>query len=111
MEFWRHAEPVMAKIPRAFLGLLITMATCTSLSASAQRTLVEFWHTGDDGLSQKLADEVERAFERSPDFILSTGRKPGALIVAIPTNVDWKKIRERTQVLYQVEFGFADNKN
>jgi len=65
---------------------------------------VEFWHVGDDGLSERLAEEVDRAFLRSPDFKPSNGRKPGTLIVHIPTNVDWRRIGNRLQVLYVVEF-------
>jgi hypothetical protein len=56
---------------------------------------------------------VERAFERSPDFGLSTGQQTGvamiAMIVRIPTNVDWKRAGKRTRVLYRVEFASADN--
>ena len=100
----------MAKIMRVFSALFIAMAATGSLGGTGKRTLVEFWHTGDDGLSQKLADQVERAFERSSDFSLSTGRPSGTLIVRIPTNVDWKQVGNRTRVLYHVEFASADNK-
>src|SRR5260370_32073870 len=37
-----------------------------SKGAAAKPTLVEFWHVGDDGLSQRLAGRVEREFDRSP---------------------------------------------
>jgi hypothetical protein len=99
----------MAKMVRVFFAMLIAMSAIALLGDTRKRTPVEFWHTGDDGLSQKLADRVERAFERSPDFILSTGRQSGALIVRIPTNVDWKQVGKRTRVLYQVEFASSDN--
>ena len=78
--------------------------------ASIKPTLVEFWHVGDDGLSQKIADQVEAAFAQSPDFKLSGGHEPGTLIVTIPTNVDWKRVGKRTQVLYTVEFAWPDHK-
>ena len=99
----------MAKTMRVFFALLIAISAAASLGGTDKRTLVEFWHTGDDGLSQKLADRVERAFERSPDFSLSTGQQVGAMIVRIPTNVDWKQVGKRTRVLYQVEFASTDN--
>ena len=85
------------------------MSTVVLGNATSKRTLVEFWHTGDDGLSQKLADQVERALARSPDFSVSAGRKSGTLIVTIPTNVEWKQIGKRTQVLYHVEFSSVDS--
>lgn len=72
---------------------------------------VEFWHTGDDALSEKLAYQVEQAFDRSPDFTLSSERRPDTLVVRIPTNVDWNKVGKRTQVLYTVEFSSVYNQN
>jgi hypothetical protein len=101
---------IMKNIWRVFFGLLVAVATCGADSASAKPTLVEFWHTGDDVLSQRLAEKVETAFKRSPDFMLSSGKKPGTLVVTIPTNVDWKQAGKRTRVLYKVEFESVDNK-
>ncbi len=63
---------------------------------------------GDDSLSQKLAANVERAFKDSPDFALSSGRKPGTLVVTIPTNVAWNKVGKKTQVSYTVKFSSLD---
>jgi hypothetical protein len=50
-------------------------------SASTRPTLVELWHVGDDGLSPRVADQVETAYKRSPEFVLSSGHKPGTLVV------------------------------
>ncbi|MGO9269876.1 MAG: hypothetical protein ACLQOO_06450 [Terriglobia bacterium] len=74
------------------------------------KNLVEFWHVGDDGLSQRLADRVERVFKQSPDFILSSGKKPGTLVVLVPTNVIWQKGLLRNKVLYIVEFKTINDK-
>ena len=52
---------------------------------SARATLVEVWCGGDDGLTLRLRDALENAFKSSPAFALSTGKKPGTLIVTIPT--------------------------
>jgi len=71
--------------------------------------LVEVWCSGDDGLTVRLRDAIENAFESSSDFRLSNGKKPGTLVVTIPTNVDWKKVGRRTRVLYNVEFASVDN--
>ena len=75
---------------------------------SAKRTLVEFWHVGDDALSQRLTVEVESEFERSPDFIPSRGNKPGTLIVTVPRNVRWTKEHGRVKALYTVEYTSVD---
>lgn len=74
------------------------------------KNLVEFWHVGDDGLSQRLADRVERVFKQSPDFILSSGKKPGTLVVLVPTNVIWQKGLLQNKVLYIVEFKTINDK-
>jgi hypothetical protein len=73
-------------------------------AAPTAPTPVEVWVGGDDGLTQKLEDAMESAFRSSQDFTLSSGKKPGTLVVLIPTNVGWKKIGTRTKVLYTVEF-------
>jgi hypothetical protein len=78
--------------------------------STAKPIPVEFWHTGDDGLSQKLAYEVERTLERSADFTMRNERSPDTLVVRIPTNVDWSKEGQRTKVLYTVEFSSGDNR-
>ena len=44
-------------------------------------------HVGDDGLSQKLTDATEKALSIGPDLQPSYGKKPGTLIVYVPTNV------------------------
>lgn len=93
----------MKKTMRVLVALPIVISASASLGETGKRTLVEFWHTGDDGLSQKLAYQVERAFERSLDFTVSTGQQIGAMIVRIPTNVDWKQVGKRTRMLYQFE--------
>jgi hypothetical protein len=76
---------------------------------SAKPTVVEFWHVGDDGLSQRLAERVESQFERSPNFAIGSGKRPGTLVVTIPRNVEWKLVGKRTQVLYNIEFAMAAN--
>lgn len=81
------------------------------LSASPKVTLVEVWCVGDDGLTTKLRDTLENRFKSSPDFHLSFGKKPGTLIVTIPTNVGWKLVDGRTQVLYTVEFASVENQH
>jgi hypothetical protein len=72
--------------------------------------LVEVWRGGDDALTEKLADAIEDELRRSPEFALSTGKKPGTLIIKIPTNVDWKQVATRTKVLYVVQFS-SDDRN
>src|SRR5581483_11802229 len=72
-------------------------------------TLVEVWLGGDDGLTQRLGDALERAFDKSRDFTPSTGKKPGTLIVSVPKNVGWKEFGSRTQVRFTIDFKAADD--
>jgi len=69
---------------------------------------VEVWVGGDDGLTQRLRDAIEHAFQSSPRFVLSSGKKSGALVVTIPASVRWKQFGKRTQVFYRVEFATTD---
>jgi len=101
----------MAAALRQQLGCLFTVTAASLLLAflphltyASQRTPVEVWRTGDDGLTLKISEAVETAFRASPAFILSSGRKSGTLIVTLPTNVDWKRVGKRTQVQYSVQF-------
>jgi hypothetical protein len=93
---------------------VLVLSVCLAVAFGGQgetpvkRTPVEFWHVGDDGLSERLADAVDKAFERSSDFTPSSGKKPGTLVVYIPENVDWTKKLGRTKVLYHVEFKSID---
>lgn len=70
---------------------------------------VEIWCTGDDLFSQRMCQAFFAAFKSSPDFDLQEENKPGNLIVRIPENVGWEKVKNRTKITYVVEFSRADN--
>ena len=93
------------------LGLLLSVTVSAAYADSKKPRLVEVWHVGDDSLSQGLFLTVENTFKRSQDFALSSGRKPGTLVVTIPTNVDWRQVGKRTRVLYAVEFSSTEGRN
>ncbi len=65
---------------------------------------VEVWGGADDGLTIRLRDALKDAFRSSADFHLSSGNKPGTLVITLPSNVEWKQVGGRTQVLYTAEF-------
>jgi hypothetical protein len=83
--------------------------TCALYAAQAKPTVVEVWTGGDDSLTQHLRYEVENKFKSSSDFVLSTGKKPGTLIVTIPTHVERAQNGTRTHVRYKVEFSSSDD--
>jgi hypothetical protein len=91
----------------ALFGAII--GSCVLFAAPARPTPVEVWTGGDDGLTQRLRDQIENKFKSSSDFVLSSGKKPGSLIVTIPTHVAWIEKGARTHVRYKVEFSSSDD--
>ena len=71
---------------------------------------VELWCTGDDLYSQWMCQAFFAAFESNPDFDLQEENKPGNLIITIPENVGWKKVKKRIKITYVVEFSTADDR-
>ena len=95
---------------RYAVTILALFIVFSALEASPTgKTMVEVWSGGDDGLTLRLRASLEKAFKSSPEFVLTNGKKPGTLIVTIPTNVEWKQVGKRTKVLYKVEFASVDN--
>src|SRR5436305_218333 len=96
--------------------LLASLIVCCGVGITstpgwtAQVTPVEVWHVGDDGLTQRLTDAIEKALKNSRQFNFSTGRRPGTLLLTIPTNVAWKQIGNRTQANYRVEFSTIERR-
>ena len=87
---------------------IVLIASSTLCAESAKPMPVEVWTGGDDGLTQRLRFELENKFKSSPEFALSSGKKPGTLIVTIPTHVAWTAKGARAHVQYKVEFSSAD---
>jgi hypothetical protein len=97
-------------------GLLVVVVAslgrpiCATQPASVKPRLVEVWRVGDDALTSRLRDKLESALETSRDFALSSGKKPGTLVVTIPTHVGWKRTSGgRTRVTYKVEFSSVND--
>ncbi len=85
------------------------IGNCALYAAPAKPTPVEVWTGGDDGLTQRLRDEIENKFKSSSDFVLSSGKQRGSLIVTIPTHIAWTQKGTRTYVRYKVEFSSSDD--
>jgi hypothetical protein len=79
-------------------------------SPKSTKTLVEVSCGGDDNLTRGVCIAVENALESSAHFDWNTADKKGALVVIIPTNVDWKELNQRTRVFYKVEFTSSEDK-
>src|SRR5262249_52985809 len=95
---------------RCIAAILVVLIAQSAVDASsAKATLVEVWSGGDDGLTLRFRATLENAFKSSSAFALSSGKKPGTLIVTIPTHVEWKQVGKRTKVVYAVDFASVDN--
>ncbi|GAA0560788.1 hypothetical protein [Rhizomicrobium electricum] len=71
---------------------------------------VEVWRGGDDGLTIKLSEAVERALAASGRFSLSRGKLPGTLLITFPHNVVAKPDRNRLSVEYEATFSTIGNR-
>lgn len=98
----------MVKAITRLLSALFLVVASMIYGASAKPTPVQIWHVGDDVLSQRLFDHVEKAFKAAQGFALNSDRQVGTLVVTIPTNVDWTQDGKRTRVIYRVEFSTSD---
>lgn len=100
--------PLSLRRVRKCFPLIVALLILNSVSGEVRKVPVEVWCGGDDGLTQKLRDALEKRFEASSEFQLSSGKKPGTLLVTIPTNVPWKQVGGRTRVVYSVDFTAVD---
>jgi hypothetical protein len=99
----------MYKLFSVLIAVLMCGLVATAQQPTAAKsTPVEVWCVGDDGLTLRLRDALEKEFSGSRMFTPGSGKKPGTLLVTIPTSVDWKVVKKRTKVLYRVEFEFAN---
>jgi hypothetical protein len=103
--------PLKTETIAAMIAVSLIVPACAMGASDAKQTPVEVWRGGDDGATLRLTDALEATFRASPAFVLSSGKKPGTLVVTIPTHVGWKQIGGRNQVLYTVEFTSADGRN
>jgi hypothetical protein len=92
------------------LVCLLPVFQKTSTQVKQSRTLVEVWCGGDDNLTQGVCRALDSEFASTPDFVVSSGEKPGTLIVCIPTNVNWKDQGKKTRVFYTVEYKSINDK-
>lgn len=95
------------RVLSTFTALSIA-AACATARGPVGKTPVEVWCGGDDGLTRRLCEALEAQFGASPWFVLSNGKKPGTLLVTIPTHVRWTQGGGRTRLEYAVEFASAD---
>ena len=86
-----------------FVAAVLSCGCATTMQPSRPRP-VEVWGGGDDGLTLRFSDAVERALTGSPAFFAGHDKQPRTLVVTIPTNLRWEDVGARTRVFYEVVF-------
>ncbi len=89
------------------LMLLASLNACATTAEppvvnSNKPVPVEIFTGGDDGFTVRLADAVRSEFEKSPLFTLATDPANHALIVKIPTHVEWHDVGTKTRISYKL---------
>ncbi len=83
--------------------ILLLQIGCATATPIQTQTPIDIRRGGDDGLTLQFAKALEDAFRNSPHFIVGS-RTRARLVVTITTNLHWKRLGERTQVSYEVQF-------
>jgi len=88
----------------------INVVGCTkNLSSDSKKIPVMLFVGGDDSLTLKLANALEKEFGSSKNFTINNDETPETLIVTIPTHLEWKKIEERIRAYYIIKFSSVYN--
>jgi hypothetical protein len=83
------------------VGAAVACACGPTIQRQAPRTF-EFWTGGDDGLTQRFADGLEKGLAASPAFLARGPRDARTLVVSVPDHLDWEDVGTRTRVKYEV---------
>ncbi|MGC2636518.1 MAG: hypothetical protein WA294_05025, partial [Acidobacteriaceae bacterium] len=83
---------------------LIAPCISKAQSPAAQKRVVDVRCNGDDGLTSRLCEAIQRALRAQPDLVMEDATHHETLIVQIPTNVSWKSDGQGMQVFSAVKF-------
>lgn len=99
----------IAKFSAFLLAISSPLIPFECLAESTENPIVVLCG-GDDGLTSRLRDATEQAFNATSDLPLATKERHAVYKVVIPTNVGWKQFGSRSKVLYTVEVLTLDDK-
>ena len=97
------------KLTVSLLAIFTLLIPIECLAQATQHP-VAVWCGGDDGLTSRLRDATERAFNATSDLPLATKERPAVYKVLIPTNVEWKQVGARTKVIYSIKLLTMDDR-
>lgn len=81
-----------------------------SESSDSKKTPVILITGGDDGLTSRFVDALEKAFHASQNFTIDdTCEKQETLLVTIPTHLKWEELGEKIKVYYIVKISSIYN--
>ena len=88
--------------------VLLLEVACNKGRDPLHRVAIELRVRGDDSLTVGFMNAVNQKLAASPEVVVSSGLRPGSIVIEIPTNVQWKHIEGRTQIGYLVRFESSD---
>jgi len=88
----------------------VLTATPAIANANTKPVPVEVWRGGDDGLTIKLSESVERALVKDGEFVLSRDKKPGTLIITFPHAVAAVPDGNYVDIDYEVTFSTIEGR-
>lgn len=96
-------EATRVRAATVIFGVFLAATAARAQETNARR-LVEFAAVPMDETTTKLADALTAAFKSSDALQMSTGKKPGTLMISFPKPVEARAHMGRTEYLYRVEF-------
>jgi hypothetical protein len=90
-----------------FAALLIASYASAGSDGTEPLTRIELWCVGDDGLTQRFRDALERAIKNNNEFTLAFGHEPRSsttMVVTIEDHLSWRPVRTRAEVSYKIKF-------
>lgn len=87
---------------KSFVTALVILMSPVARASAVERVPVTVITGGDDGLTQRLADEVRKELLDWPQFDFRPNAED-ALQIAIPEHVDWRNVGGKTRVNYKLQ--------
>lgn len=90
------------------LKSFIIALTCTGCIAATHRQnqplAVEFWVGGDDGATERFANELKRAFRSDTSFAVLETTSTNHVQIVIESNVNYKELPAGDRISYKIKF-------
>jgi hypothetical protein len=83
---------------------VLLLAGPAQAAEEPERRLVEFGAGPEDAATVRLKNAIAEGLKKVEGFEMSSGQKPGTLMISFPKPVEARAHMGRTEYLYRVEF-------